>query len=201
MRTGAVLSGGSSTRFGSDKGLARFGREPMVRLIVSAMKPMVDEVVVAVAKGRGEDYSSLFDNDVIVVEDEREGIGPLLGLKTALRAASGEYVVVCPCDTPLVRPGLLAMILEQGTGRDGAVPRIRGYLEPLHASYRRETCMAAFDRVLADGMRRPKDAYTTLDLAIVEEEQIMMVDPWLESFTNINTRQDLQRARARLVSP
>jgi len=167
--------------------------EPMVRLVVRTMRSLTDEVVVAVARGRSPDYHRLLGNDVIVVEDELKGGGPLLGLTTALRGASGEYVIVSPCDTPLLRPEMCRAVVNHGRGRDGAVPRIRGYLEPLHASYRRKTCLDAFERTLADGMRRPKDAYRLLELTVVEEAEIRRHDPALESFMNINTREDLSR--------
>jgi molybdopterin-guanine dinucleotide biosynthesis protein A len=198
MLTGVILSGGSSTRFGCEKGLVELGGRPMVSRIIQTMRPIVDEVVVAVAAGRGPEYSRLFGEDVLVVEDDVEGMGPLLGLMTALKAAHGERVAVSPCDTPLLRQEVLEMVLDRGADRDGAVPRIGGYLEPLHASYRRKTCLAAFERALEEGKRRPKDAYPLLDLAIVEEDEIRALDPDLESFMNINTRQDFSAVVSRL---
>lgn len=188
-----MLSGGTSTRFGQEKGLVTLDGEPMVRLVTRTMQSLTDEVVVAVARGRSPDYHRLLGNGVIVVEDEQDGGGPLLGLTTALRGASGEYVIVSPCDTPLLKPEMCKIVINRGKGKDGAVPRVRGYLEPLHASYRRKTCLDAFERSLSDGMRRPKDAYRLLELAIVEEADIRVHDPTLESFMNINTREDLFR--------
>ena len=198
MLTGAVLSGGTSTRFGQEKGLVAIDGKPMIALVVATMRAVADEVVVAVARGRGARYSRALGGDVIVVEDEREGLGPLLGLVTALRASSGEYVVVSPCDTPLLNSGVCRVLAGRGMGRDGAVPRIRGYLEPLHASYRRDRCLRAFERTVAGGIRRPKDAYSMLDLAIVEEGDIREVDPHLASFINVNTREELSQVVARL---
>jgi len=195
MRTGVVLSGGSSTRFGGEKGLALFRDEPMVCLVVKIMEKVVDEVVVAVAKGRSDDYRRLLDEDVIVVEDDREGIGPLLGLVTAIKAGRGEYVAVSPCDTPLLRSEVVSLVLERGAGKDGAVPMIGGYLEPLHASYRRDVCLAAFEQTIHAGKRRPKDAYPFLDLVTVDEDTIRRVDPDLRSFANVNTREQLAALR------
>ncbi|MCJ2532381.1 MAG: molybdenum cofactor guanylyltransferase [Candidatus Thermoplasmatota archaeon] len=191
MLTGIVLSGGTGTRFGQEKGLVMLNDEPMVSRVVATMRILADEVVVAVADGRAEEYARFLSNDTIIVEDEREGIGPLHGLTTAMRAAGGDYVVVSPCDTPLLRPGVCRAVVDNGEGKDGAVPCIRGYLEPLHACYRRKICLGAFEQAVASGRRRPKDAYHLLDLATVDEEDLRRLDPHLESFINVNTQEDL----------
>lgn len=189
--TGVVLSGGASTRFGREKGLVMLNDETMVSRVVATMRILADEIVVAVASGRAEEYANLLSDDTIVVEDEREGIGPLYGLTTAMRAAEGDYVVVSPCDTPLIRPEVCRAVVDSGEGKDGAVPFLRGYLEPLHACYRRRTCLDAFEETVAAGRRRPKDAFHLLDLAMVDEEHIRRLDPHLESFINVNTQEDL----------
>lgn len=199
MVTGVVLSGGTGMRFGCEKGLVRLLSEPMMLPIVRTMQSFAEEVIVAVASGKIGEYSQVLGEDVVLVEDEREGIGPLQGLRSALRAARTEYVVVSPCDTPLLRADVCMTVLGRGMGRDGAVPRVRGYLEPLHASYRREACLHAFERAIAEGKRSPRDAYPFLDLVVVEEEDIKEMDPDLESFMNINTRGDFSRV-ARLLS-
>lgn len=165
---------------------------------MATMRTVADEVVVAVAPGKGEEYSRVLGDDVEIVEDRQEGIGPLEGLTGALRVAKGDYVIVSPCDTPLIKSEVCRTLFEHGRGRDGAVPCIRGYLEPLHASYQRERCLHAFEATKEQGKRRPKDAYPLLDLATVEEEEIRVLDPDLEHFTNINTRRDHRRVVARL---
>ena len=138
--------------------MVRLASEPMAGIVVKTLRSVADEVVVSVAQGMGEEYRSLLGEDVVVVEDNTNGVGPLEGLTTALTVARGDYVVVSPCDTPLIRADVCAMLLDRGRGKDGAVPRIRGYLEPLHASYRRGPCLRAFEETKARGHRRPKDA-------------------------------------------
>ena len=200
MLTGIVLSGGTSTRFGQEKGLVMLNDEPMVSRVVATMRMLADEVVVAVAGGRAEEYARFLSNDTIIVEDEREGIGPLHGLTTAMRAAGGDYVVVSPCDTPLLRPEMCRAVVDNGEGKDGAVPFVRGYLEPLHACYRRKTCLDAFEQTVASGRRRPKDAYHLLNMARVDEEHIRRFDPHLESFINVNTQEDLAEVMGHISS-
>jgi len=198
MLTGIVLSGGTSTRFGQEKGLVMLNDESMVSRVVGTMRTLADEVVVAVAHGRTEEYASVLPEDTAVIEDERGGIGPLHGLTTAMRVARGDYVVVSPCDTPLLRPEMCNAVVDHGKSKDGAVPCVRGYLEPLHACYHRKTCLDAFEQTVASGRRRPKDAFHMLDLATVDEACIRRFDPHLESFINVNTQEDLAKVKARI---
>ncbi|UCE80388.1 MAG: molybdenum cofactor guanylyltransferase [Methanobacteriota archaeon] len=194
MITGAVLAGGTSSRFGREKALADLGSRAMIFYVIAVLQQLADEMVVSVAPGSRGRYANLLGDDILVVEDKRAEEGPIRGLVTALEASRGEYVLASPCDTPLLRKGVCEMIAAMGAGKDGAVPRIRGYLEPLHAIYRREPCLRAFLQIIEEGGRRPKDAFNLLDLAIVEEKELRIVDPNLMSFANINSERALASA-------
>ena len=197
MVTGAVLAGGTSSRFGSEKATAQFGRCPMIAHVVSVLRLVADDIIVAVAPGRSSYYTKIVDEDVRVVEDKHRDQGPIRGLVTALEASCEDYVIVSPCDTPLLRKEVCELIIDRGRDRDGAVPRIGGFFEPLHAVYKREPCLQAFARVIEEGDMRPKEAYGRLDLATVEEEELRGADPDLVSFININSEEDLAKATGR----
>ncbi len=194
MITGAVLAGGTSSRFGSEKAIAPFRSEHMISHVIRVLLRVTDELVVAVAPGRGTFYRDLLGEDITVVEDVESGIGPIQGLVTALGAAGGDYVLVSPCDTPLLREELCEMTIRYADGRDGAVPVVGGFLEPLHACYSRLTCLEAFTESMAEGMRKPKDAYRLLNLATIDEADLRSVDHDLVSFVNVNSEDDLAAA-------
>ncbi len=166
----------------------------MISHVIAVLEQVTDEILVAVAPGRSSVYTDVFGDDVLVVEDWRPGLGPLQGLSTALKAANGEHVLVSPCDTPLLRKEVCEVIKTRGMNGDGAVPRIGGYLEPLHAIFRRESCLKVFMQVIEKGVSRPKDAYAHLDLTIVEEEELRTVDPNLASFVNVNSEEAFSSA-------
>ncbi|MDH3365222.1 MAG: molybdenum cofactor guanylyltransferase [Thermoplasmata archaeon] len=194
MITGAVLAGGTSSRFGSEKAVAPFRSASMIMHVLRVLSETTDETLVAVAPGKGTHYRNLLDDEVFVVEDDEYGIGPIKGLVTALGAARGDYVLISPCDTPLLRREVCEITISRAKGFDGAVPVVRGFLEPLHACYSRSKCLNAFIKSLEEGMRRPKDAYHLLNLATVEEADLRRVDPHLTSFLNVNSEEDLASA-------
>ncbi len=198
MLSGAVLSGGMSTRMGREKGLVVLGGRPLVAHVAAVLDEVADEVVVAVARGMGEAYRTALGPGMLIAEDELEGAGPIQGLITALGAARGEYVLVSPCDTPFLRADVCRAMAAKAKGRDGAVPVVAGKFEPLHGVYRRGRALEAFIATAAEGKRKPIQAYDRLDIDRVDAPALRALDPELESFWNLNTPEDLASAERRL---
>ena len=89
---GAVLAGGASRRFGSDKALAPLAGAPMLDHVVKTLAPQVAELVIC-----GRSWRSLR----ALPDAGAERIGPLAGLESALRhaAANGfDAVLTTPVD-------------------------------------------------------------------------------------------------------
>ena len=104
MILGAVLAGGRSSRFGSDKAQAVWGGRPLLDHVVARLAGVCSAVIIC---GR--------DADTIPSIPDRPApdLGPLGGLNAALHhaaAAGYDRVVVAPCDTPLLDDDLLAAL-------------------------------------------------------------------------------------------
>lgn len=107
---GAVLAGGQSRRFGSDKALALLDGHTLLELALAQMRAWCGAVVVA-----GRDAAVPALPDVRCLPDwPRPGMGPLGGVAAALRLARAEgfdAVLTCGVDSPRLPadlPGLLA---------------------------------------------------------------------------------------------
>ena len=121
MKTGGiVLCGGRSTRMGTPKALLPFGSETMLQRVVRLLATVVSPIVVVAAP-----QQSLpgLPADVIVTRDEREGRGPLEGLRAGLKAlpSSIETAYVTSCDVPLLVPDFVRHLIEFLTDHDVAV--------------------------------------------------------------------------------
>lgn len=85
---GAMLAGGRSRRFGSDKALADIGGKPMIAHVVDALAPQVDSLVI-----RGRDWPGL----ARIGDRPGDGLGPLGGgVNAALHRARG-MTACCAC--------------------------------------------------------------------------------------------------------
>lgn len=93
MMLGAILAGGRSTRFGSDKALAAIGGQTLLAMAIEALQRSCDRVVVV-----GRDLAP-----VDTIPDwPAPGMGPLAGIAAALRHAGevgADTVLTCGVDS------------------------------------------------------------------------------------------------------
>ena len=75
------------------------------------------------------------------------------------------------------------------------IPHVEGQPQPMHAVYRRDPCRAAVADSLARGQRRMIAFLDAVRVRVVMEDVVRSVDPDLRSFFNVNTPEDLERAR------
>jgi molybdenum cofactor guanylyltransferase len=102
MILGAVLAGGRSSRFGSDKAAALLDDRPLIDHALAALAPYCGALVVAGREWPGQ---------VTVADRPAPDMGPLGGLAGALhhaRAIGARAVLSVGCDTPHLPPALLA---------------------------------------------------------------------------------------------
>ena len=190
---GIVLCGGKSTRMGSSKALLPFGNETMLQRVVRILSQVVWPIVVVAAI---DQELPALSGDVIVTRDEREGRGPLEGLRAGLRAlpADVDTAYVTSCDVPLLVPGFVSQMLDLARGYDIAVMEIDGFTHPLSAVYRRST-LAPVEDLLANDRLRPVFLFDAVRTRRVRPEE-MTADPDLRTLRNLNTREDYDRALA-----
>jgi len=194
MKTGAiVLAGGKSTRMGTSKALLPFGPETMLQRVVRLLETVVSPIVVVAAP---DQQLPALPPAVIVTRDEREGRGPLEGLRAGLKAlpADVDAAYVTSCDVPLLDPGFVRQMIDLADGYDVAVVEQDGFAHPLSAVYRRATLPHVED-LLAHDRLRPAFLFEAVNTRRVSPVQ-MTSDPELRTLRNLNTTEDYQRALA-----
>lgn len=144
--------------------------------------------------------------DVRVVRDATPEGGPLAGLRDGLRAAALEpsagapprIAVVASCDVPLVRPEVVRFLAAAAAapGCSWAVPLVHGHPQVLLSAMKTDV-LAPIEDHLAAGRRDPRgllerlEATTPAAIRIVTEQELVAVDPALDSFRDVDTPQDL----------
>lgn len=119
----------------------------------------------------------------------------LRGLVGALRAASAERVVVLATDLPLVTPDLLLALVAYPEA-DAVVPRPAEGPQPLCALYRREPVLAAAQARLESGELALRGVLDDVSVHFLEPESLAALDAAGQALWNLNTPEDLARARA-----
>ncbi|HVM71843.1 MAG TPA: molybdenum cofactor guanylyltransferase [Anaerolineales bacterium] len=187
----ALLSGGSSTRMGQDKALMPFLGRPLIQRILERLQPMAEEVILST--NRPADFAFL---NLPSYADIRPNSGSLGGLFTCLSVAGHSILAAVACDMPFVNLALFRyerLLLSQ-TGADVVIPATPGGLEPLHAVYRRETCLPAVHAALEAGEFKMTGWLSDLSVRVVLPDEVARFDPQGLAFWNLNTPQEFQAA-------
>ena len=187
----AIQAGGQSSRMGSDKALIHLGGKRLIEHVLERVTSLSDDLFITT-----NHPDPLADLQLPLVPDEQPGVGSLVGLRTALKAARYQHVVVIACDMPFIAQGLILHISTLAGQADVVVPRLGENYEPMLALYNKETCLPALEQALLDGERRMISFYPQVDVLPLGPDVIDRYDPRRMSFFNINTPEDLARAEA-----
>lgn len=189
MRTaGVVLCGGRSLRMGQAKAWLPFGGEVMLARVVRLLREVVAPIVVVAAPD--QEVPAL--EDVAIVRDPCEGLGPLQGLAAGLAALRGvaDVAFFSACDVPLLEPAFVRRMLALLGDAWICVPEVER-LHPLSAVYRVEVGAVA-ERMLERGERRLMALFEEVPTRVVHLEEV--VDVVGDSLRNLNTPEDYDAA-------
>lgn len=160
---------------------------------------------VVVVRAAGQDLPGL-PQGTMVVDDPREGKGPVQGIAAGLAAIAGlaEAAFVCSTDMPFLHPAFVRRVLRvvREDGADVCLPIARGYPQPLAAAYRTSLAETA-ERLVKEDRLRPAFLFDECDVrrlddaALKADPVLAALDPELDSVLNVNEPADYQAARAR----
>jgi molybdopterin-guanine dinucleotide biosynthesis protein A len=121
----------------------------------------------------------------------------LPALAAGLNAATGEVCLAVACDMPFISGRLFAHLLEvqEREAADVVIPRSSGFVEPMHAVYRREPVLKAIQAALERGEQRMISYFADVRVVEVSEDEWRHEDPLGLAFFNVNTPEDLEEAR------
>ncbi len=177
---GFILTGGQSSRFGSDKALHHFRGRPMAMHVAAALRSCTTTVTVVGDPGR---HAAL---GLPVIQDQAPGMGPLAGIVTALRTARTRWALIAACDMPFLTPEPLSQLLAAAAQSSSAAVVARTpdrRLQPLCAAYAKPAC-EPFAAALRNGSRKVMDA-----VQLVAWEALDLADG--RPLTNINRLGDI----------
>src|SRR4030065_1344628 len=90
-RSAIVLAGGFSSRFGQDKGVLELANKPLIKHVIDAVSPVVDEtIVVTNSQERAAKYAKIAPADVQFVIDVCESRRPLIGALSGFGSAQSR---------------------------------------------------------------------------------------------------------------
>jgi len=175
--TGAILTGGASTRMGQDKALLTIDGSEMTSIVAAALVGAGAREVLTI----GGDLAALSSLAWVnrSVSDDDAGEGPLAGILTAMRHSVDDVVVVLACDTPAITsaaPLALVSALLTAPTAGVAYAEVDGRLQPLTAAWRISRSWDVVSEAFARGERAPRTVFASLQAIAVTDVLASAVD-------------------------
>lgn len=111
---GILLAGGMSRRFGSPKAFARINDKFFYELVWRALDGACDDIVIVTR----EELIPRFPEELDVIIDlpSLSGLGPLVGIYTAMTERPADQYLVLPCDMPFIGQKETAALIQLAGG-------------------------------------------------------------------------------------
>ncbi len=194
--TGIILAGGKSRRLGRDKALEKIGDCRIVDRVISAISNVCQKIIVVGNNVDRKDQLNLGD-DICFVTDLYSDKGSLGGLYSGLKASQTDWNFLFACDMPFISTTILSSMLgaEIPDGTGVVAFEVDGYIQTTHALYKK-SCLPMMEQNLLSNKLRMNGYFDQVCLKKMSEELLANTPQGELSFFNVNTEEDLQRARS-----
>ena len=192
---GVVLAGGKSQRFGEDKSQVKLGDKLLIDYILSEVIEEFKEILVV--------SNSLIDfrksEKITVIEDIKKNLGPLGGVLTAMKWIKDnnkdyKWISTFPADTPFFKRSILQKFLQDIQPEESKLFFIKSN-NTRHNIFGIWSIdlMDKLEEDLNKGERKVELWANSIGVKTINIE-FQNEDP----FFNINTKEDLEKAKDRL---
>ena len=192
---GVVLAGGKSQRFGEDKSQVKLGGKLLIDYILSEIIEEFNEILVVTNNSINFKHS----DKILVIEDIKKNLGPLGGVLTAMKWVKDnnkdyKWISTFPADTPFFKHSILQKFLQNIQPDESKLFFIKSN-NTRHNIFGLWSIdlMDKLEEDLDKGERKVEMWANSIGVKTVNIE-FNSKDP----FFNINTKEDLEKAKDRL---
>ncbi|OGO58822.1 MAG: hypothetical protein A2025_03810 [Chloroflexi bacterium RBG_19FT_COMBO_47_15] len=180
-------------RLGRVKALERINEQSLIERTIDCLSTVSQALLVVTSREQFRLIAAARLKGRLIV-DIYPGKGVLGGIYTGLTSADSFYSLVVGCDMPFLNRDLLCYLIEIAPSFDVVVPRIDNMLEPLHAVYSRD-CLAPIKELIGKDRLGIAQLFKLVKTRYVDKDEIAKFDPRCLSFFNINTLDDIKKAK------
>ncbi|MBE0572523.1 MAG: molybdenum cofactor guanylyltransferase [Ignavibacteriaceae bacterium] len=194
--TGIILSGGKSSRMGSDKAMLKVGDETIIGRITNLMNSVFSDVFIVT--NTPEEYKFL---NIPLYEDIHKSKGPLSGIHSGLVHSLTDKNFFISCDLPLISKELIEHIVEFKSDKLIRYCFASGRHHYLAGIYHKDL-LPEIERIFASvaNYSEKKDQHFSIRnlLENIESETIQIENLSFykdELFFNLNTHEDFEHLK------
>ncbi|MCD6430446.1 MAG: molybdenum cofactor guanylyltransferase [Deltaproteobacteria bacterium] len=186
--SGAVLAGGRAQRFdGHDKTRLRLGGESLLNRTLGILNSFCAETLIS-------SNTLQQHHEGRIVPDQERNQGPLGAIYSCLLAADNPYLLIVAGDMPFITILALTKLWQEKKNFDVIIPKTPDGLQPLAAIYK-QSCIPAIAAQLKEKNFKIRGFFDDVRVNILICSDFPDIYPD-NTFLNINSPDDLQRARA-----
>lgn len=142
--TAIILSGGKSTRMGTNKSFLKIGDKTVIERMRDLLQSMFKEVVLIT--NDPDDYKFL---GLSTYEDVFRHRGPLAGIHSGLNHSKTDINFIISCDLPLMTKEMIKYLIEYKTNKLITVAKADGFIQQLAGKYSKE-CLFPSEKILKE---------------------------------------------------
>lgn len=133
------------------------------------------------------------------IEDIIPECGPLSGIHAALTNTTTHLNLIIGVDTPFLAPALLSYVVKKAIASGSMIttPEINNHTQPLCSVYSRDF-LPIVEQALKSGMYKVATLFPPEKTLVIQEPELRQFAFTADMFDNLNTPDDLARARRRL---
>ncbi|MGC4115177.1 MAG: molybdenum cofactor guanylyltransferase [Myxococcales bacterium] len=188
-----IVAGGQGTRMGgASKAFLEVGGRSILERQLEVLRSLFAQIVVC-----APDSGPFAPFGLRAVPDRFAGKGAPGGVHAALAAIDSEWAFCVACDMPFLRPEPIELLARRrALDVDAVIPMRSGFLEPLFAFYN-VRLEPPFSAALGAGNPSLVRLLESARVVRVPDAALDAVDPGLRALENVNTPEELRRARER----
>ena len=190
---GIILAGGKSSRFGEDKSNIRLGNKTLLDHTIDKIEKEFSEILI-ISKDKKYNFKN---TKIYTVKDCIEGqLGPLVGILTAMKWVNEnkknyKWIASFPCDTPFFDTKLInkLKLKTEETSKK---------LIFLNSDKKRHNIFGLWSMDLIETLEKDiKNSFRKVEIWAdkVGYESININTEKFDRFLNINTKEDLEKAK------
>ena len=185
------MAGGENSRFsGKNKALVSIGGKRILDRIYEVFTILFDKIILVT-----NDPLQYMEWDFDIVTDIFPIRSSLTGIHTGLFYITTPYAFFVACDIPFIKKELIGILLDNvEPGIDIVIPETSKGVEPLCSVYSKR-CFKPIEEQLEKKSLKIQRVFQKVRVKKISEDILRTIDPDLVSFSNINTPDDLARAK------
>jgi molybdopterin-guanine dinucleotide biosynthesis protein A len=179
--TAVILSGGRSSRMGSDKAFLTIHGVTFMQRLLTLASSIFPHVLIS-----ANDVGKYAEFGVPVLPDAFPDAGPLAGIHACMTHASTPFLFLLTCDVPMLSAEVIRHVLRHAR-KDEVTLAATGHEAPLLCGVLPRRIEPVLKRALSSGNHR------ALSVLMQEKFSVLDCSLYADCLVGINTREEYER--------